>query len=97
MKSKERAYMSAVASLGCCVCHNQGTPDSPAAIHHIRHGAGMSERSSNYLVIPLCGPHHQTGGHGVAIHAGRETWEGIYGNEMQLLAQTIGRVFNAGK
>jgi hypothetical protein len=32
-------------------------------------------------VIPLCGVHHQTGGYGVALHAGRARWELHYGTE----------------
>ena len=47
------------------------------------------QRASNYLVIPLCPSHHTDGGHGVAVHAGRETFERIYGSELDLLSQTI--------
>jgi len=36
-------------------------------------------------VLPLCPPHHRTGGLGVAIHDGRETWEKRYGSEESLL------------
>lgn len=87
MKTAERLYMQAVAELGCIIC------GSPAAIHHIRAGQGMSQRAGNCLVIPLCPEHHQHGGHGVAIHAGQKTWEGLYGTEMEMLDKTIGMVF----
>ena len=88
----ERRYMGKVADLGCVVCRNLGHGPTPAAIHHIRHGQGGSQRAPNYLVIPLCKQHHQDGGKGVAIHAGQKTWEAIYGTELDLLAQTIGEV-----
>lgn len=86
MSKDEKSYLDKVQSLGCLICR------SPACIHHIRAGQGMAQRASNYLVIPLCPEHHQHGGHGVAIHAGRKTWEGLYGSEMELLAAVIRRI-----
>lgn len=85
-----RAYKSLVADLGCAVagCGRQ------SHLHHPRFAAGMSQRSSDWLVIPLCPDHHQDGGHGVAIHAGQTTFEGLYGTEEELLAQTIERVYS---
>lgn len=88
----ERAHLAQVASLGCVVCRNLGNGPTPATIHHIRHGAGIGQRCGHYLVIPLCGQHHQHGGPGVALHAGQTTFELLYGTELELLAQTIGDV-----
>lgn len=34
--------------------------------------SGVFVRADNFHVIPLCHTHHRTGGHGVAIHAGRK-------------------------
>lgn len=76
----EKIWMSRVAELGCIVC------GQPAEIHHIGNGT-MGKRASNFEVIPLCHLHHRTGGHGVAVHAGRKTWESIYGTERDLLEQ----------
>ena len=92
MTKREKAYLDRVASLGCVVCRNHGYGDTPAQIHHIRTGQGMSQRASNYLVIPLCPQHHTDGGKGVAIHAGQQSFEAIYGSELDLLAQTIGDI-----
>ena len=92
MTKREKAYMDRVAALGCVVCRNLGYGETPAQIHHIRHGQGMAQRSSNHLVIPLCPQHHTDGGKGVAIHAGQQAFEAIYGSELDLLAQTIGEV-----
>jgi len=89
MTKAERKHMDRVAGLGCVVCRNQMYGASPATIHHIREGQGMSQRAANYLVIPLCKLHHQDGGAGVAFHADRKAFERLYGSELDLLAQTI--------
>jgi len=68
----EKIYMSKVADLGCIACSYLGFEGTQAEIHHIATG-GKGRRASNYDVIPLCPHHHRTGGHGEAIHAGRET------------------------
>lgn len=83
----EHEHMGRVAAIGCIVCRNLGLGDSPAAIHHIGNGT-MGKRASNYEVIPLCPAHHQHGGHGVAVHAGRKAFEAKYGTERELLEQT---------
>ena len=75
----EREYMGRVAELGCCICR------MPAEVHHITTGVGMGQRADNYSTIPLCPRHHRTGGHGVAIHAGKKTWEKRYSSELEHL------------
>ena len=60
----------------------------PAEVHHILTGVGMGQRASNYETIPLCPRHHRTGGHGIAIHAGKRTWEKNFGYELDHLAAT---------
>ncbi len=77
----EREHMGKVAELGCMIC------EMPACVHHITTGVGMGQRASHYDTIPLCPTHHQHGGYGVAIHAGKQEWERLYGTEVQLLAQ----------
>ncbi|SDV49800.1 Recombination enhancement, RecA-dependent nuclease [Chitinasiproducens palmae] len=79
--------MDAVARLGCIVCRNLGFLDSPAELHHPRFLAGGAQRSSHMDVIPLCPTHHRLGGLGVALHAGRQSFEAAYGSEAELLAQ----------
>ena len=81
MNKADKAHLSRVAALGCIICRR------PAAIHHIRTGQGMGQRSGPRETIPLCPDHHQHGGHGGAIHAGQETWEAKFGTELELLAQ----------
>lgn len=88
MTKAERQHLNAVAELGCIVCRLKlGIPDSPAQIHHIRHGQGMGQRASHYEAIPLCHRHHQ-GADG--IHAlGTREWERHYGTEADLLAEVL--------
>ena len=89
MSAAGARHMGRVARLGCVVCRNLGHGESPAEVHHIREGQGLSQRASDYLVCPLCPIHHRLGGIGVAFHAGQESFERMYGSELELLAQTI--------
>jgi hypothetical protein len=82
--------MDTVARLGCIVCRNLDLGQSPAELHHPRSLAGLSQRASNFDVIPLCPGHHRTGGVGVALHAGQRTWEAKFGTEAELLEQVRG-------
>ena len=79
MKKADREYLSALVENGCVICQ------MPAEVHHIRSGMGMGQRNDHRATIPLCPMHHRNGGLGVAIHAGRQTWEGIFGTEAELL------------
>ncbi|HEE0082143.1 TPA: DUF968 domain-containing protein [Citrobacter youngae] len=85
----EKLHLSRVTDLNCIVCRNEGLGDTPAEIHHCSSGTGMSVRADNFHVIPLCHTHHRTGGHGVAIHAGRQSWENKFGTETELLVQVL--------
>ena len=69
-----------VAALGCLICHR------PANLHHVREGQGMGQRSSDWLVVPLCKLHHQ-GADG--IHDGRRFYLRFKLDELDLLAMTI--------
>lgn len=85
----EKLHLSRVTDLNCIVFRNEGLGDTPAEIHHCSSGTGMSVRADNFHVIPLCHTHHRTGGHGVAIHAGRQSWENKFGTETELLVQVL--------
>lgn len=80
----EREHLSRLVELGCVICGRQ------AEVHHILTGVGMGQRASNYDALPICPDHHRNGGHGVAIHAGKRTWEENYGRELELLEQVRG-------
>lgn len=91
MKKAEREHLNRVAEIGCIACINAGYGPTPAEIHHIGNGA-MGKRASNFEVIPLCHNHHRTGGYGVAVHAGRKSWEDNFGTERELLEQVMSMV-----
>lgn len=96
MNKKERQHLDEVSQIGCIVCWNERIYGSPAEIHHIRAGMGMGMRNDNYHVIPLCAHHHRLGGHGVAIHAGKKTFEENFGTEQELLEQ-VERLIEDGR
>lgn len=85
--NSERRWLHDVASLGCVCCRNLGLGESPAEIHHVREGNGMSQRASHFDVIPLCPPHHRAS-FVTGFHANRKKWETIHGAERELLEQT---------
>ncbi|ECC1660270.1 DUF968 domain-containing protein [Salmonella enterica subsp. salamae] len=89
MTKTDRIWISRVAALGCIVCKNLGFGETPAEIHHVRTGQGAGQRADHRKTIPLCHQHHRVGGHGVAIHAGKKTWEQKYGSETELLIQVV--------
>ena len=80
------AQLSEVAELGCIVCRNNGFPNTPATIHHLRAGSGMGQRGRK--VIPLCWHHHLSGPRGEAFHQGRKSFEANHGTEEALWEQT---------
>ena len=86
MTLAERQHLARVAALGCVLCRRLGLGETPATIHHIRAGQGMSQRASHFETIGLCYPHHQgdEGLHGL----GRRAFERVYGvTELELLAE----------
>ena len=88
----EKDYMDVVASLGCIIT------GKPAVLHHPRFCVGMSQRASNFLVIPLA-PELHTGKefYGQSIHHGQPEFESKYGREEELLARTIEKVFSVNR
>lgn len=80
----ERAHMGRVAAIGCLICRRLGYPDSPAEVHHLFDTAARS----NWLVAPLCFPHHRGEGgfHGMGQRAFERTYKLT---EADLLAETI--------
>ena len=82
--ASEKHWMDRVAQLPCCTCG-----DWPVQLHHVREGQGMSQRASNYLVVPLCPPCHTgpSGFHGNKAMMKIKKWD-----EMDMLADTIKRL-----
>ena len=76
----ESEHMSAVAELGCLICH------SPAQIHHV-HGHAFGSKS-NWRVVPLCHLHHHQGAYGECVHMGTKTFEANYMTQAAMLTKT---------
>ena len=67
MTKDDKRWLEDVASLGCVVCRNLGYGATPAEVHHIRKGQGIAQRADHKKTLPLCPPHHRTGGHGITF------------------------------
>jgi hypothetical protein len=84
--SAEKRHLGRVAALGCAVCRRLGYLDTPAEVHHPRFAAGMAQRASDWLVIPVCPAHHR-GANG--IHGDKSVLRQIKCDEAALLADVI--------
>lgn len=93
MSKIEKKHYDKLAQLGCIVCINLGYGYSLPHIHHIRHGAGLAQKSDWRNAIPLCPSHHLHGGYGIALHAGIKEFERKYGTETELL-EKVKRLLN---
>lgn len=81
-------YNARVASVGCILCHHLRLGHTNPSLHHLREGRGLSQRGSDWLVVPLCREHHQgaTGFHGL----GKSGFFTRYKlDELDLLAMTV--------
>lgn len=91
MRVAERKWLDRVSSLGCVLCSHLGLGVTPAEVHHLKEGQGMSQRAEHWLTIPLCPEHHRgaTGLHGLGT-------KGFYTryrlDELDLLAMTLEKV-----
>ncbi len=87
----ERNHMDRVARLGCICCLRDNNPGTPAQVHHIRQGQGMSQRAGHWLVLPLCERHHLSGPY--SIHGGPSKFKMRYGEELGLLDEVLERIY----
>lgn len=81
-----REHIERIRSMSCGVCG----ASPPSIAHHIREGQGMSQRASDWLVIPTCWACHQgpDGWHGT-----RALWRIRKLGELDVLANTIRRLY----
>ncbi|MFA6271024.1 MAG: Ref family recombination enhancement nuclease [Candidatus Paceibacterota bacterium] len=70
--------------VGCIACRLDGQINHYVSIHHID---GRTKPGSHKKVLPLCAPHHQTGGEEApAIHPWKRRFIAKYGTQEELLA-----------
>lgn len=93
MRKAEREHLSRLADLGCVLCLRLCYGATPAEIHHIRDGQGMSQRASHFEAIPLCYSHHRgpNGFHGL----GKRAFVRRYGVDETMLLQETMRMVSA--
>lgn len=74
--------------VGCIACRKDGGFTDYVSIHHID---GRTKPDAHWLVLPLCGPHHQDAGiNGViAVHPWKARFEDQYGTQRNLLRESI--------
>ena len=86
----DKAWWDRVASLGCVACLQDGIFNTHVSIHHTD---GRTKPGAHRRVLPLCGPHHQTGGmEAPAIHPWKARWEAKYGTQAELLEWVAGQL-----
>lgn len=83
------AFINKVKALGCQVCFMATGEYRHAEFHHIRRFGSPKDHARG---IPLCPEHHRTGGYGVAIHAGKKTWEERFGVQEDLMEAAYKRL-----
>lgn len=86
---EERVWLNLVHRCKCVLCEHLGLrQETPTEAHHMKEGAGLSQRSQHVLTIALCWEHH----HGKTGIEGLGT-KGLYLryklDEIDLLAMTI--------
>ena len=89
MSAAAKRHLARVAALGCVICARLGYADTPAEIHHPRFAAGMAQRASDWLAIPVCPEHHRGS---TGIHGDRSALRQLKTDEPDLLADVIERL-----
>lgn len=79
----EKAYHDDLANIvGCIACRLDGIINHHVSIHHCD---GRTKPGAHMEVLPLCGPHHQTGGlEAPSIHPWKARFERKYGTQESL-------------
>ena len=97
VRIKDPEHMRIVRALPCIACQIAGVQQvSPTEAHHIRRGAdgqpyGTSQKGHDTETIPLCFTCHWNG---VGSIYTRREFEGKFGNERDLLEQTLEMIEN---
>ena len=89
--AEEARFMNKMGALPCIACLKDGWTNNTISLHHID---GRTKPGAHFLVLPLCGEHHQqddTDPRGrISVHGRKATFQARYGTERELLAECIG-------
>lgn len=88
MSAAGKRHMARVARVPCVLCRRMGLGDTPAQVHHLKFGTGVSDRAPDVLTIALC-PAHHTGPEGVHTLKERGLRLRYNVSELDLLADTL--------
>lgn len=90
MSAAADRHMDRVARVPCVLCKYLGLGESPAEVHHLKFGTGVSDRASDFLTAALCTRHHRVE-YPESVHYLKERGLRLRYNlsELDLLAMTI--------
>ncbi|MAL02064.1 MAG: recombinase [Alcaligenaceae bacterium] len=93
--TEKRFHDLLCSEIGCIACAKEGIYSTYVSVHHID---GRTKPAAHWLVLPLCGPHHQdTGIPGVvAVHPYKARFEAKYGKQEDLLRGCIQILLDRG-
>lgn len=92
MKKSDQMYLNSISAIGFIACRLQGTPGTPAEMHHPRTGeeSGAGLKAPHSQAIPLCPAHHRGTDHPrtPSIHLNKDRFIAMFGTEAELLEAT---------
>lgn len=84
----EQRFMDLAGAVPCMACAKDGRENRQISLHHVD---GRTKPGAHFLVLPLCGPHHQQDDSDplerVSLHGAKKVFGQIYGTERELLAE----------
>jgi len=94
--AEEARFMDKMGKLPCIACLKDGWTSHTISLHHID---GRTKPGAHFLVLPLCGPHHQQDDtdprQRVSLHGHKKPFLARYGTERELLAECMAMIRNS--
>lgn len=91
--AEEAHFMDRMGQLPCIACLKDGWTNHAISLHHID---GRTKPGAHFLVIPLCGPHHQQDDSDIrrriSVHGRKATFQARYGTERELLTECMAMI-----
>jgi len=88
--AEEKRFMDQMGTLPCIACLKDDWTNHVISLHHID---GRTKPGAHFLVLPLCGPHHQQDDtdlrQRISLHGRKATFQARYGTERELLAECL--------
>ncbi|TQK10220.1 Ref family recombination enhancement nuclease [Herbaspirillum sp. SJZ107] len=95
--AEEARFMDRMGKLPCIACLKDGWTNKVISLHHID---GRTKPGAHFLVLPLCGPHHQQDDSDprqrISLHGRKKPFQARYGTERDLLAECIEKLKEQG-